>query len=184
MSELINKFKVVGIILKDIFISIGVLFFIFMEELIWDTFVTPIKKYFEKIISKEIKILISKQHKYVIMLLFLLPFVTSEFMGIVSGILFTLGLIPIALIIYGAKIVVASISLWIFSNNKDKLLSIALFRKGFDIVMYIFNYLKTIRIYKDIKKTIADIKKAGKSDFIKILKHKYKSYKNKFKKEE
>jgi len=181
-SKIIGKVRIISIILKDIFISIGVFFFILMEELVWDTFVVPVRKYFEKIISKKIKKFISKQNKYIIMFIFLLPFLTSELMGLVSGVLFTMGFILFAVTIYILKIVVASASFWVFSNNKEKLLSISIFEKSYTFVIHMFNYLKSIKIYKDIKKVVADIKEAGRSNTISILKRKYKSYKNKFKK--
>jgi len=160
---------ILNLIKKTIELSL-IFFYIIFEELIWGKFIYPVKNKIEKIISKKINKQIQKQNRYVILFIFLLPYLIAESMGLFSAILIAKGLIILAVIIYVVKIAIAAISFWIFQNNKEKLLSIYLFRLAHTKIVDFFVWVQSTEQYILIRKKIKIMKNFFKEKIKKVKK--------------
>ena len=160
---MLKKLKIFG----EVFL---IILFLIFEEFIWKQIVIPAKQWLKKKkIFKKAEKLIKPLNKYIILGLFLVPFVIGEGLGAISGILLISGHIISAVMVYIIKIGVATLSFWIYAIGKDKLLDIYFFKTSLDKILYFYNKLKNSDIYIKVKNEILVLKKMGHKNELKEL---------------
>ena len=132
-----------------------VLLFILFEELIWEEIAEPIYYRIRSLkFLKRMEELLEYTPKTVILLLFLLIFVSVEAAGITAGIFILQGKIILGTLLYLSKIPIAAFTFWLFNASKDKLLSFGWFAWIYEKLTAIFDWVKSRRIYKDTMKSL------------------------------
>jgi len=107
----------------NIFLTIFVFSYIIFEELIWERLAKPIFSYISTLeLFRDLEPKILALNSYIILFIFLIPFVIVELLGIYAGILFISGNILFGIVLYLSKIPIAVVIFWFFNIAKDKLL--------------------------------------------------------------
>ena len=174
----------------NIFLTILVFTYIIFEELIWDRLAKPIFSYISNLeLFRDLEPKILALNSYLILFIFLIPFIIVELLGVYAGILFVSGNIVLGIVLYISKIPIAVLIFWFFNVAKDRLLQfrwLNFIYKNLFLVIEIFKnseiYLmiqdKTLIIKNEIKKRFFISKIGLKEKIIEI----YKLLKDKFNK--
>lgn len=112
---------------------------------------------------ESVKAKIETKGTYETLVIFIIPLIIAELMGLYSGMLFVSGMVAPAVILYAVKIPVAGITFWIFSFIKEKLLTIDWFKVLYNLLMRFLDWIKSTAIYKRVKDKIANIKHSIKN---------------------
>ena len=157
MNKFLNFLKITAEIIL-------IILFILFEELIWKIFALPVKNWIiKRKILESVKVKIEKQGTYETLVIFLVPLIIAELMGLYSAQLFISGSILMGIVIYTVKIPVAGITFWIFSFTKEKLLTIDWFKTLYDLLIRFLDWIKSTAIYKRVKDKILAIKQSIKN---------------------
>lgn len=147
-NKIINFFKIILIMI-----------YIILEEIIWNLFVVKIRTFILKFnIVQKSKEIILQQNRYVVLMIFLLPFLIAESIDIISVIALAQGFIILGVAIYILKIIIASFSFWIFSFAKEILTSFGWFDYSYKLISHAIAYLNSTTIYKLTTAKIKEIK--------------------------
>lgn len=174
----------------NIFLILLVFVYIIFEELIWDRLAKPIFSYISNLeLFRDLEPKILALNSYLILFIFLIPFIMVELLGIYAGILFISGNILLAVVVYISKIPVAVVIFWFFNIAKDRLLQFRWLNFIYKNLLISIEKIKHSRIYLMIQDKTSMIKDEIKKRFFisKIgLNEKiteiYKSLKDKFNK--
>jgi hypothetical protein len=174
----------------NIFLTFLVFTYIIFEELIWDRLAKPIFSYISNLeLFKDLEPKILALNSYLILFIFLIPFIIVEFLGIYAGILFVSGKILLGIVLYISKIPIAVVIFWFFNIAKDILLQFRWLNFIYKNLISIIDKIKHSKIYlmiQDKTSMIKDeIKKrffTSKIDFKQNLIEIYKLLKDKFNK--
>lgn len=138
---------------------LAVLFIIF-DDLIYRKIVTGIFSAIKSWgIIQWIDGIIDKQNRYVILVVFLLCFVTGEGLGMVSIAAAVSGHVVEAVLIYIIKIILALYAFVILNQQKDKLFSFGWFRYAYDKVVWLVSRIKSSIIYSEVNNTLHQVKR-------------------------
>ena len=174
----------------NIFLTIFVFSYIIFEELIWERLAKPIFSYISTLeLFKDLEPKILALNSYLILFIFLIPFIIVELLGIYAGILFVSGNIVFGIVLYISKIPIAVVIFWFFNIAKDRLLEFRwlnfIYKKLILIIerikhskIYLMIQEKTTMIKDEIKKRFFTSKIGFKENVIEI----YKLLKDKFNK--
>ena len=100
----------------NIFLTIFVFSYIIFEELIWERLAKPIFSYISTLeLFRDLEPKILALNSYIILFIFLIPFVIVELLGIYAGILFISGNILFGIVLYLSKIPIAVVIFWFFN---------------------------------------------------------------------
>lgn len=147
-NKIINFFKIALIMI-----------YIVLEEFIWKLLVVKIRNFVLRFhIVQNAKEFILKQNRYVVLMIFLLPFLAAESIDIISVIAIAQGLIVLGVMIYILKIIIASFSFWIFSFTKEILLSFKWFNYAYVLTTKAITYLNSTAVYKLTVAKIQNVK--------------------------
>jgi len=150
--------------LKITFEVVLVIAFIFFEELVWKKLALPVKNWLVSLeILQGVQAKIMLQSTYMILLIFLVPLAIAEVMGIYSGMLIVSGSLIMGVLLYIIKIPVAGLTFWIFSFSKDRLLTIDWFETLYDLMVRLFDWIKSTNIYRRVRYSIYRVKKYFKN---------------------
>ena len=174
----------------NIFLTFLVFTYIIFEELIWDRLAKPIFSYISDLeLFKDLEPKILALNSYLILFIFLIPFIIVEFLGIYAGILFVSGKILLGIVLYISKIPIAVVIFWFFNIAKDRLLQFRWLNFIYKNLILVIEKIKHSKIYlmiQDKTSMIKDeIKKrffTSKIDFKQNLIEIYKLLKDKFNK--
>jgi len=123
--------------------------FIFFEELIWKKLALPFKNWLRSLKALEgVKKTITELDPYPTLVVFIIPLIIAELMGIRSGALVISGHLVMGAIIYAMKIPVAGLTFWVFSFSKDKLLTIDWFKTLYELLMEFISWVKNTYPYR------------------------------------
>ena len=171
----------------NIFLTIFVFSYIIFEELIWERLAKPIFSYISTLeLFRDLEPKILALNSYIILFIFLIPFVIVELLGIYAGILFISGNILFGIVLYLSKIPIAVVIFWFFNIAKDKLLEFRWLNFIYKNLILMIDKIKNSKIYlmiqyktsmiKDVIKKRFFISKIGLKDKIieiyKLLKYK------------
>ena len=157
LSKILHMFKIT---LEVIFVII----FIFFEELVWKKFAVPIRDWLASLkILQTVQIKIEEKTAYQTLVIFLGLFIVVELAGIYAGILALQGALIWAGILYASKIPLAGFTFWIFGFTKDKLLTIDWFDSLYSLVLRLFNFIKSTRIYRKVNYSVYRTKRVFKN---------------------
>jgi len=164
--------------------------YIVFEELIWDRLAKPIFSYISKLeLFKDLEPKILALNSYLILFIFLIPFIIVELLGAYAGILFISGHIFLGIFLYLAKIPIAVVIFWFFNVAKEKLLAFRWLNFTYTKLVLIIDKIKHSKIYLKIQEKAHNIKEEIKKRFFisksglkeniieiyKVLKNKFKS---------
>ncbi len=174
----------------NIFLTILVFIYIIFEELIWDRLAKPIFSYISDLeLFRDLEPKILALNSYLILFIFLIPFIIVELLGIYAGILFVSGNILLGIVLYLSKIPVAVVIFWFFNITKDILLQFRWLNFIYKNLILIIDKIKHSKIYLMIQNKTSlikyEIKKiffTSKSDFKQEIVEIYKFLKDKFNK--
>jgi type III secretory pathway component EscS len=156
---------------KHFFLTILILLFIFFEELIWHTIVTPLYNYIKSLHLYEVfsNYIEKSANRYVVLVIFLIPFIAGEILGIISGLLIANLHIFAAILVYLLKIPLVFLALAILHSGHKKLNSFGWFAKSYTWTINKIDAIKQSRLYISAMKKIATMKNAIKVRKSKIL---------------
>jgi hypothetical protein len=138
-------------ILQVIAISIYLVF----EELIWDRFAQPIFKYIKHLrFFKRLEIILNGANRYVVLALFILPFIVGEALGIMSPIVALKGYVLLGIVLYILKLLIVAFAFWLFNIQKEKLLSFSVIKYCYDKIVEFTTWVKTTDAFKTISKIV------------------------------
>lgn len=171
------------------FLIFLVFVYIIFEELIWDKFAKPIITFISSLeLFKNLASKILTLNSYIILLIFIIPFILVELLGIYAGVVFISGHIVLGTFLYLLKIPIAALIFWFFNITKDKLLEFYWFKFFYEKLILWIDKIKDSSIYLMIKEKSITLKEEIKKRFFiskSRLKEKiiriYKLLKNKFK---
>ena len=150
----------------EIFLILLVFIYIIFEELIWDRLAKPIFSYISSLeLFKDLEPKILALNSYLILFIFLIPFIIVELLGIYAGILFVSGKILLGVVLYISKIPIAVVIFWFFNIAKDRLLQFAWLNYIYKNLILIIEKIKHSKIYLMIQNKTAIIKDEIKKRF-------------------
>lgn len=143
-----------------------ILLFILFEDLIWNRIAKPIASFFIKIDAfKILAKIITALNKYVVLIIFLAIFIYSEFLTPISLGLIGNGMIIQGILVYLAKIPLASFSFWIFRLTEDELRTIKWFDYLYSKLQQFIAFVKNTKYFKNVKEFYLNAKEKMKDFF-------------------
>ena len=143
----------------NIFLTILVFIYIIFEELIWDRLAKPIFSYISDLeLFRNLEPKILALNTYLILFIFLIPFIIIELLGIYAGILFVSGNILLGIVLYLSKIPVAVVIFWFFNITKDVLLQFRWLNFIYKNLILIIEKIKHCKIYVMIQHKASIVK--------------------------
>ena len=150
----------------NIFLTILVFIYIIFEELIWDRLAKRIFSYISDLeLFRDLEPKILALNSYLILFIFLIPFIIVELLGIYAGILFVSGNILLGIVLYLSKIPVAVVIFWFFNITKDILLQFRWLNFIYKNLILIIDKIKHSKIYLMIQNKTSLIKYEIKKRF-------------------
>ncbi len=145
--------------LINILLTILILIYLILEELIWDRIAEPVYRFLHGLkLLQRLESTVHGLNRYTILVIFLFLFALVEGLGLVAIGLFANGLPLIGMAVYAGKIPIAAITFWLFRIAKDKLMTFAWFKWCYDGLQNVLLKIKTSRIYVGIKTRMHNIK--------------------------
>lgn len=146
--------------IKHILVLFAVITYILFEELVWNKIAEPVYNFLKNI--KFYELFLSYIHisanRYTVLLLFIMPFVAGEFLGILSAVLAASTHILFAIVVYALKIPLVIIAFAILKAGDSKLESFIWFSTVRRIVVTIMEKIKSSTAYQKIKQLSSHIK--------------------------
>ena len=150
----------------NIFLTILVCIYIIFEELIWDRLAKPIFSYISDLeLFKDLEPKILALNFYLILFIFLIPFIIVELLGIYAGVLFVSGNILLGIVLYLSKIPIAVVIFWFFNIAKDILLQFGWLNFIYKNLILVIDKIKHSRIYLMIQNKTTILKDEIKRRF-------------------
>ena len=150
----------------NIFLTIFVFSYIIFEELIWDRLAKPIFSYISNLeLFRDLEPKILALNSYLILFIFLIPFIIVELLGIYAGILFVSGNIVLGIVLYISKIPIAVVIFWFFNVAKDRLLQFRWLNFIYKNLILVIEKIKNSEIYLMIQDKTLIIKNEIKKRF-------------------
>jgi hypothetical protein len=157
-------FKKLFLKLTNPLLTILVLIYLILEELIWERIAEPIYEFIHSLkILQQVERTLHSLNRYTILTFFMVLFALVEGLGIVAIALFTEGQVLVATILYAAKIPIAAFTFWVFRITQDKLLTFIWFKWCYDGLQSILLKIKTSAVYISIKIRLHHVKAWFKS---------------------
>ena len=149
--------------------SILILIYMVFEELVWERFAKPLYRYVKHLrLFLRLEIILKSANRYIILFLFLLPFIVGELLGAVSAVLAVKGLVVLAIALYIFKLLIATFAFWLFNIQKEKLLSFTIVNYSYQKIMQFATWIKTTAVFISVKEKITTIKELIRKMIIKI----------------
>ena len=150
----------------NIFLTILVFTYIIFEELIWDRLAKPIFSYISNLeLFRDLEPKILALNSYLILFIFLIPFIIVELLGVYAGILFVSGNIVLGIVLYISKIPIAVVIFWFFNVAKDRLLQFRWLNFIYKNLILVIEKIKNSEIYLMIQDKTLIIKNEIKKRF-------------------
>ena len=150
----------------NVCLTILVFSYIIFEELIWERLAKPIFSYISTLeLFRDLEPKILTLNSYLILFIFLIPFIIVELLGIYAGILFVSGNILLGIVLYISKIPIAVVIFWFFNIAKDRLLQFRWLNFIYKNLIITIDKIKHSRIYVMIQNKTLMIKDEIKNRF-------------------
>ena len=150
----------------NVCLTILVFSYIIFEELIWERLAKPIFSYISTLeLFRDLEPKILTLNSYLILFIFLIPFIIVELLGIYAGILFVSGNILLGIVLYISKIPIAVVIFWFFNIAKDRLLQFRWLNFIYKNLIIAIDKIKHSRIYVMIQNKTLMIKDEIKNRF-------------------
>jgi hypothetical protein len=150
--------------IRNAFFILILLIYILFEELIWENTVVPIIRYISAFhfYRRFLEYVQMRANRNTVLILFIVPFLIGEVVGVFSGILAAQLHLLSAALLYTCKIPLIVVALAILQNGKDKLLTFGWFALCYVWIMKQLDKLHESRLYRQIHLTITRIRKRFK----------------------
>ncbi len=136
-----------------------VVIFIVFEEVIWEGIARPIYHYVHQLhILQVLEAKLQKLNRYVLLVLFLILFVSVEGAGLLAGVMLVRGMVITATLLYGTKIPIAAFVFWMFHATESTLLSFGWFRWAYEKILAFFDWIKERKIYRKAREMFREVK--------------------------
>lgn len=146
-------------LLINIPLTVLVLIYLILEELIWERIAEPIYRFFHSLkLLQRLESTIHALNRYVLLTVFLSLFVAVEGLGIIALALFGQGQAILGIVLYAAKIPIAAFTFWLFRVAQDKLLTFTWFKFCYGVLLTLLNKIKTSAVYLNIKTKALNVK--------------------------
>jgi hypothetical protein len=160
--------------LKHLFVLFVVAIYLLFEELIWDKIAEPIHNLVKsfKFYDAFLSYIQTSANRYLVLILFILPFIVGELLGIASAMLVANAQVALAILIYCLKIPIVIIAFAILRAGDSKLESFTWFSKSRKAVMLVIENIKSSAVYqrvKEIKEHLKSRIKIGRSSFMELI---------------
>ena len=133
--------------------------YLILEEIVWDRFAKPLFRYIKYLkIFQKLEALLKRANRYVILVLFLLPFVIGELLGILSPIVAVKGYVVLGVVLYGLKLLIVAFAFWLFKTEQEKLLSFKIVNYAYQKIIQFTTWIKTTQAFKTIKRVTEKLK--------------------------
>jgi hypothetical protein len=133
--------------------------YLIFEEIVWDRFAKPLFRYIKHLkLFQKLELILNKANRYVILALFLLPFVMGELLGVLSPIVALKGYVILAVALYVLKLLIVAFAFWLFKVEQDKLLSFKIVNFSYQKILEFTTWVKTTQAFKTIKRIIEKAK--------------------------
>lgn len=154
--------KLISIILIPIILG-----YIIFEEIVWERFAKPIFQYIRELnILQQLETHLHTTNKNIILIVFILLFVSVELLGLAAAGLLLNGKVITGVLIYATKIPVSALTFWIFQVTKKKLMKFEWFKHTYQFIMKMIGKITSSHVYLDIKARTAPIKSYIRSKLI------------------
>jgi hypothetical protein len=144
------------------------LIYILFEELIWENTVVPIIKYISEFhfYRRFLEYVQLRANRNTVLILFIIPFLIGEVVGVFSGILVAQLHFFSAMLLYACKIPLIVVALAILQSGKEKLLTFGWFAVCYLWIIQQLDRLHESRLYQQIHLTITQVRKrfSGRSN--------------------
>lgn len=154
------------------FVYIFVILYMFFEEYIWQTIVVKvinkIKEY--RLYAKYIEFM-KGSNRYFILIIFMILFIASEYLGIFSFVLFAQMKMMLGMFLYIVKLLVATIAFSTLNATKEILCSFIWFNYIYGKLVYFSEWIKNTKTYKNIKHILKVCKRFVKFRFYKLKRY-------------
>jgi len=150
--------------IRNIIFILLIMLYILFEELIWNTAVAPLIRSLSAFhfYRRFLDYIQMRAGRTTVLILFIVPFLIGEAIGILSGILAAKLYIVSAILLYACKIPLIVVALAILQNGKVKLLSIGWFALAYRWITHQLEklhssslYLQTINLIRHIRQRVA-----------------------------
>ncbi len=136
-----------------------VVIFIVFEEVIWEGIAQPIYRYIHELhILQAFEARLRKLNRYVLLVLFLILFVSVEGAGMLAGVMLVQGRVVTAVLLYAAKIPIAAFVFWMFHATESTLLSFDWFHWTYEKILAFFAWIKEREIYREARAMFRETK--------------------------
>jgi len=130
------------------FLLIGI--FILLERVVWKL-TEPVVTYLRELgILQKLRAKIEKQNRYVVLFIFLVPFLISEVTGTMALGYISMAEFKIGIPLYLSKIPLGIFSFWILDIEKERLLSFKWFEKCYNFAIKIIDKIKNSKAYINV----------------------------------
>ena len=152
--------------LVNIPLTILVLIYLVLEELVWERIAEPIYRFIHGLkLLQRLEVRILELNRYSLLVIFLILFAGVEGLGVVSVALFAQGQVIPAVALYAGKIPVTVFTFWLFRIARDKLLTFTWFKFCYDILLTVLDKIKTSEVYVAVKVRLHAVKLRIKAFF-------------------
>ncbi len=135
------------------------LFYIILEELVWEQLAKPIYHFFLNLkLAIKFENFLKSHNRYIPLVLFLSTFVFGELLGLLTPIFLANGLIILAFLLYFMKILIVAFAFWLFKLEKERLLSFFIINYLYEKIIYFNTKIKSSKIYKTLIGNLKKIK--------------------------
>lgn len=156
-------FKIIYRKIVNIVLTILILIYLILEELIWERIAEPIYVFIRGLkILQTLEGYVLKLNRYAVLVMFLILFAAVELLGIIAIGLFANGQVVIASALYFGKIPLTTFTFWLFKVAKNQLISFAWFKVCYDSLLFVIHKIKTSTIYLNVTAKIGAVKTAIK----------------------
>ncbi len=130
--------------------------FIIFEELIWNVLAKPIIDRLNRLaIFAKLRLFFLEMNRYLLMIIFVLIFALTEYLGILSGITVVSGHVSSGVTIYLLKAPLAAFTFWLFELTKPKLMTFAWLESTYNYLMRWKDLLTGTDVYQSLKTSIS-----------------------------
>lgn len=143
--------------------------FIIFEELIWNVLAQPLINWLNQLkIFEKLRRFFWVMHPNLVLFVFIVIFLVTEVLGILSGLTVVSGRVIWGVLIYLMKVPVAAFTFWLFDLTKPKLMTFDWLKSVYDVLMRWKEVIEDSDMYSNLKHSVHSAREK-----IKTIKHNY-----------
>ncbi|MCH9696731.1 MAG: hypothetical protein K0U68_01380 [Gammaproteobacteria bacterium] len=129
--------------------------FIIFEELIWNVLAQPLINWLNQLkIFEKMRQYFQLMHPNLVLFVFIVIFLVTEILGILSGLTVVSGRVFWGALIYLMKVPVAAFTFWLFDLTKPKLMTFEWLKSMYDVLMSWKGIIEDSDMYRNLKHSV------------------------------